>query len=340
MRPPASSAPPVRGGVDAASEPAGDDDTGRGQLAADRGRHLAALPRRGAGPDHRHRRGAWRAASLAAQPQHQGRVENRGQQRRIRRGAGQRRLPAAAAAVTSRLASPRRRPASAAASRRSPAQRQAQSRNGSPAKRGGRSSISGMGRWSRGGRARRAGGGGEASRRQCDGVEVGHGASGTQRGGDPTRAVDPVAGDLGAFDYRPDAALRQAVDDARSGLARGWSGGIVTSRPMIKTLVVLTLLSALAAAPAYADARGDARKQVEFGITVAQTWAVAGGDLPVGARHRDRPDATRRPTTTWASPTSSSGNLDKARARPTSRRWSSSRRTSHSTELRSVQGNQ
>ncbi len=39
---------------------------------------------------------------------------------------------------------------------------------------------------------------------------------------------------------------------------------------MVKTLVVLTLLSALTAAPAYADARGDARKQVEFGISVAQ----------------------------------------------------------------------
>jgi Flp pilus assembly protein TadD len=39
---------------------------------------------------------------------------------------------------------------------------------------------------------------------------------------------------------------------------------------MIQRLVVLTLLSALLAAPAYADARGDARKQVEFGIAVAQ----------------------------------------------------------------------
>jgi tetratricopeptide (TPR) repeat protein len=34
--------------------------------------------------------------------------------------------------------------------------------------------------------------------------------------------------------------------------------------------VVVSLLSALFAAPAYADARGDARKQVEFGIAVAQ----------------------------------------------------------------------
>lgn len=39
---------------------------------------------------------------------------------------------------------------------------------------------------------------------------------------------------------------------------------------MIRRLVVVTLLSALPAAPAYADARGDARQQVEFGIAVAQ----------------------------------------------------------------------
>ena len=39
---------------------------------------------------------------------------------------------------------------------------------------------------------------------------------------------------------------------------------------MVQRLVVLTLLSALTAAPAYADARGDAKKQVEFGISVAQ----------------------------------------------------------------------
>ena len=44
----------------------------------------------------------------------------------------------------------------------------------------------------------------------------------------------------------------------------------MTLRPMVQRLVVLTLLSALTAAPAYADARGDARKQVEFGISVAQ----------------------------------------------------------------------
>ena len=39
---------------------------------------------------------------------------------------------------------------------------------------------------------------------------------------------------------------------------------------MVQRLVVVFLFSALATAPAYADARGDARKQVEFGITVAQ----------------------------------------------------------------------
>lgn len=39
---------------------------------------------------------------------------------------------------------------------------------------------------------------------------------------------------------------------------------------MVQRLVVITFVSALAAAPAYADARGDAKKQVEFGIAVAQ----------------------------------------------------------------------
>lgn len=39
---------------------------------------------------------------------------------------------------------------------------------------------------------------------------------------------------------------------------------------MIRRLVVVALLSALPAAPAYADARSDARQQVEFGIAVAQ----------------------------------------------------------------------
>jgi Flp pilus assembly protein TadD len=39
---------------------------------------------------------------------------------------------------------------------------------------------------------------------------------------------------------------------------------------MIRRSVVVTLLTALLAAPAYADARGDARQQVEFGIAVAQ----------------------------------------------------------------------
>lgn len=39
---------------------------------------------------------------------------------------------------------------------------------------------------------------------------------------------------------------------------------------MTSRLVVVALLSVLSAAPAYADARGDARQQVEFGIAVAQ----------------------------------------------------------------------
>ena len=39
---------------------------------------------------------------------------------------------------------------------------------------------------------------------------------------------------------------------------------------MSRRSVVVALLTALSAAPAYADARGDARQQVEFGIAVAQ----------------------------------------------------------------------
>jgi Flp pilus assembly protein TadD len=39
---------------------------------------------------------------------------------------------------------------------------------------------------------------------------------------------------------------------------------------MLRRSVVVALCSALLAAPAYADARGDARQQVEFGIAVAQ----------------------------------------------------------------------
>jgi Flp pilus assembly protein TadD len=39
---------------------------------------------------------------------------------------------------------------------------------------------------------------------------------------------------------------------------------------MKRRSVVVALLTALSAAPAYADARGDARQQVEFGIAVAQ----------------------------------------------------------------------
>ena len=71
------------------------------------------------------------------------------------------------------------------------------------------------------------------------------------------------------FDYR---ARGQRSQDGAAGCLPGPGGGtIVALRPiMVQRLVVLTLLSALTAAPAYADARGDARKQVEFGISVAQ----------------------------------------------------------------------
>lgn len=73
---------------------------------------------------------------------------------------------------------------------------------------------------------------------------------------------------------------------------------------MTSRLVVVALLSALSAAPAYADARGDARQQVEFGIAVAQrglwreaifrwqrateldpTYAQAFNNLAIGYEH-------------------------------------------------------
>lgn len=78
------------------------------------------------------------------------------------------------------------------------------------------------------------------------------------------------------------------------------------------TLAVAFLLSALVTAPAYADARGDARKQVEFGITVAQkglwreaiyrwrrateidpTYAQAFNDLAIAHEHEGELDLAR-----------------------------------------------
>ncbi len=79
------------------------------------------------------------------------------------------------------------------------------------------------------------------------------------------------------------------------------------------TLVVAFLLSALATAPAFADARGDARKQVEFGIVVAQkglwreaiyrwrrateidpTFAQAFNNLAIAHEHEGELDQARK----------------------------------------------
>ncbi|MEZ5294375.1 MAG: tetratricopeptide repeat protein [Vicinamibacterales bacterium] len=81
---------------------------------------------------------------------------------------------------------------------------------------------------------------------------------------------------------------------------------------MIRLLVVVILSSACLAAPAYADARGDARQQVEFGITVAQrglwreaiyrwrrateidpTYAQAFNDLAIAYEHEGDLDKAR-----------------------------------------------
>ena len=80
---------------------------------------------------------------------------------------------------------------------------------------------------------------------------------------------------------------------------------------MKQVLVVAFLLSAVTA-PAYADARGDARKQVEFGIAVAQkglwreaiyrwqrateidpTYAQAFNDLAIAHEHEGELDKAR-----------------------------------------------
>ena len=82
---------------------------------------------------------------------------------------------------------------------------------------------------------------------------------------------------------------------------------------MKTTLVVAFLLSTLVTAPAYADARGDARKQVEFGIVVAQkglwreaiyrwrrateidpTFAQAFNNLAIAHEHEGELDQARK----------------------------------------------
>lgn len=79
-----------------------------------------------------------------------------------------------------------------------------------------------------------------------------------------------------------------------------------------RALIVAILLTAAAAAPLAADARGDARKQVEFGISVAQkglwreaiyrweraveidpTYAAAHNDLAIGYEHEGELDKAR-----------------------------------------------
>lgn len=81
---------------------------------------------------------------------------------------------------------------------------------------------------------------------------------------------------------------------------------------MKSRLVVVLFLSAVASAPAYADVRGDARKQVEFGVAVAQkglwreaiyrwkrateidpTYAQAFNDLAIAYEHEGDLDKAR-----------------------------------------------
>ena len=81
---------------------------------------------------------------------------------------------------------------------------------------------------------------------------------------------------------------------------------------MKNRVLVAFLLSALVTAPAYADARGDARKQVEFGIAVAQkglwreaiyrwkratdldpSYAQAFNDLAIAHEHEGELDKAR-----------------------------------------------
>ena len=76
---------------------------------------------------------------------------------------------------------------------------------------------------------------------------------------------------------------------------------------------MVAVLLALAAAPLAADARDDAKKQVEFGISVAQRglWREA----IYRWERATQIDPTYAPrTTTSRSPTSTKGDLDKARA--------------------------
>src|SRR5438477_12339816 len=80
-----------------------------------------------------------------------------------------------------------------------------------------------------------------------------------------------------------------------------------------RLLVVVALSGIAAAAPAFADARGDAKSQVEFGINVAQrglwreaiyrwekaveldpTYAAAYNDLAIAYEHEGQLDKARK----------------------------------------------
>ncbi len=82
---------------------------------------------------------------------------------------------------------------------------------------------------------------------------------------------------------------------------------------MIRTAAVITLVASLAAAPVFADARSDAKEQVDFGIDVARrglwreaiyrwekavqidpTYAAAHNDLAVAYEHEGQLDKARQ----------------------------------------------
>ncbi len=106
----------------------------------------------------------------------------------------------------------------------------------------------------------------------------------------------------------------------------------------IRTLLLVVLFAAVSA-PAAADAREDAKKQVEFGISVAQrglwreaiyrweraaqidpTYAAAHNNLAIAYEHE--------------------GELDKARGAYEKAHRARAEQHVHQTELRAVQGNQ
>lgn len=81
----------------------------------------------------------------------------------------------------------------------------------------------------------------------------------------------------------------------------------------IRLVAALTLLLVVAASPSFADARGDAREQVQFGISVAQrglwreaiyrwekaveldpTYAAAYNDLAIAYEHEGQLDKARK----------------------------------------------